>query len=317
MASYLIRRLFQSLLVLFALSLIIFFILKAAPGNIAQIMAGIGAKPEDIANLEERLGLNSPWPVQYWRFLSGFFTGDLRSAAFNEPLLDVMSRRLLASVELGSVAIVLSVLFSIPAGILAAIRRNTLVDYAVTVFALAGISVPVFWIALLLMLVFGSWLRWLPISGRGMDIGGLSILTLDGWRHLVIPASSLALVQMAMNARLTRSCLLEVLQQDYITTAWSKGLRERTVVLRHALRNAMIPVATNVGLMAQMLFAGAILTETVTAWPGVGRLVYQAIIMRDEPLLFGLTLIIGLFFQVTYLVVDLLYAYLNPVIVYD
>ena len=317
MASYLIRRLFQSLFVLFALSLIIFFILKAAPGNIAQIMAGIGAKPEDIANLEERLGLNSPWPVQYGRFFSGFFTGDLRSAAFNEPLLDVMSRRLLASVELGSVAIVLSVLFSIPAGILAAIRRNTLVDYAVTVFALAGISVPVFWIALLLMLVFGSWLRWLPISGRGMDIGGLSILTLDGWRHLVIPASSLALVQMAMNARLTRSCLLEVLQQDYITTAWSKGLRERTVVLRHALRNAMIPVATNVVMLAQMLFAGAILTETVTAWPGVGRLVYQAIIMRDEPLLFGLTLIIGLFFQVTYLVVDLLHAYLNPVIVYD
>jgi len=317
MASYIIRRLLQSLFVLFALSLIIFFILKAAPGNIAQIMAGIGAKPEDIANLEERLGLNSPWPVQYWRFLSGFFTGDLRSAAFNEPLVDVMSRRLLASVELGLVAIVLSVLFSIPAGILAAIRRNTLVDYAVTVFALAGISVPVFWIALLLMLVFGSWLRWLPISGRGMDIGGLSILTLDGWRHLVIPASSLALVQMAMNTRLTRSCLLEVLQQDYITTAWSKGLRERTVILRHALRNAMIPVVTNVGLMAQMLFAGAILTETVTAWPGVGRLVYQAIIMRDEPLLFGLTLIIALFFQVTYLVVDLLYAYLDPVIVYD
>jgi len=317
MASYIIRRLLQSLFVLFALSLIIFFILKAAPGNIAQIMAGIGAKPEDIANLEERLGLNSPWPVQYWRFLSGFFTGDLRSAAFNEPLVDVMSRRLLASVELGLVAIVLSVLFSIPAGILAAIRRNTLVDYGVTVFALAGISVPVFWIALLLMLVFGSWLRWLPISGRGMDIGGLSILTLDGWRHLVIPASSLALVQMAMNTRLTRSCLLEVLQQDYITTAWSKGLRERTVILRHALRNAMIPVVTNVGLMAQMLFAGAILTETVTAWPGVGRLVYQAIIMRDEPLLFGLTLIIALFFQVTYLVVDLLYAYLDPVIVYD
>jgi len=317
MASYLIRRLFQSLFVLLALSLIIFFILKAAPGNIAQIMAGIGAKPEDIANLEERLGLHSPWPVQYWRFLSGFFTGDLRSAAFNEPLLDVMSRRLLASFELGLVAIVLSILFSVPAGILAAIRHNTLVDYGVTLFALAGISVPVFWIALLLMLVFGSWLRWLPISGRGMDVGGLSILTLDGWRHLVIPASSLAFIQMAMNTRLTRSCLLEVLQQDYITTAWSKGLRERTVILRHALRNAMIPVVTNIGLMAQMLFAGAILTETVTAWPGVGRLVYQAIIMRDEPLLFGLTLIIALFFQVTYLVVDLLYAYLNPVIVYD
>ena len=317
MGSYFVRRVLQSLFVLLALSLIIFFILKAAPGNIAQIMAGIGAKPEDIAALEERMGLNSPWPVQYWRFLRGFFTGDLRSAAFNEPLLTVMSRRLLASAELGVVVILFSVLLSIPAGILSAVRRNTIWDYAITVFALAGISVPVFWIALLLMIVFGSWLRWLPISGRGMDIGGLSILTLDGWRHLVIPALSLMLVQMAMNARLMRSSLLEVLQQDYVTTARSKGLREVRVILRHAVRNALNPVLTNVGLMTQMLFAGAILTETVTAWPGVGRLVYQAIVMRDEPLLFGLTLVIAIFFQITYLAIDLLYAYLDPVIVYD
>ena len=317
MASYFVRRILQSLFVLLALSLIIFLILKAAPGNIAQIMAGIGAKPEDIANLEEKLGLNSPWPVQYWRFLRGFVTGDLQSAAFKEPLLTVMSRRLLASAELGVVVIVFSVLFSIPAGILSAVRRNTVWDYGITVVALAGISVPVFWIALLLMIVFGSWLRWLPISGRGLDIGGLSILTLDGWRHLIIPAVSLMLVQMAMNARLMRSSLLDVLQQDYVTTARSKGLREFRVILRHAVRNALIPVVTNIGLMAQMLFAGAILTETVTAWPGVGRLVYQAIIMRDEPLLFGLTLLIAVFFQLTYLGVDLLYAYLDPVIVYD
>ena len=317
MASYFVRRILQSLFVLIALSLIIFLILKAAPGNIAQIMAGIGAKPEDIANLEEKLGLNSPWPVQYWRFLRGFVTGELKSAAFKEPLLTVMSRRLLASAELGVVVIIFSVLFSIPAGILSAVRRNTVWDYGITVVALAGISVPVFWIALLLMIVFGSWLRWLPISGRGMDVAGLSILTLDGWRHLIIPAVSLMLVQMAMNARLMRSSLLDVLQQDYVTTARSKGLRELRVILRHAVRNALIPVVTNIGLMAQMLFAGAILTETVTAWPGVGRLVYQAIIMRDEPLLFGLTLLIAVFFQVTYLGVDLLYAYLDPVIVYD
>jgi len=315
--AYVARRLLQSLFVLLAVSAIIFLILKAAPGNIAQVMAGIGAKPEDIARLAERLGLHEPWPVQYWRFLTGFVTGDLRSAAFNEPLIAVMARRLLASVELGLVALVLSVLLSVPAGIIAAVRRNSAIDYAVTLLALAGISIPVFWIALMMMISFGSWLRWLPISGRGADIAGLSILTLDGWRHIVIPAASIALIQMAMNARLTRSCLLEVLGQDYITTARSKGVRERTVVLRHALRNALIPVVTNVGLMAQMLFAGAILTETVTAWPGIGRLVYQAIIMRDEPLLFGLTLVIAAFYQLTFLAADLVYAYLNPVIVYD
>lgn len=307
----------QSLFVLFALSILIFGILKLAPGNIAQIMAGIGAKPEDIANLEEKLGLNQPFPVQYWRFVRGFFTGDLRSAAFNDPLMTVMSRKLVASLELGAVAIILSVLLSIPAGIIAAVKRNTFWDYSVTMFALAGISVPVFWIALLLMIIFGGWLRVLPISGRGADIGGLSILTADGWRHIIIPAVSMALIQMAMNARLTRSSLLEVLQQDYITTARSKGISEFMVVVRHGLRNALIPVVTNIGLMTQVLFAGAILTETVTAWPGVGRLVYQAIIMRDEPLLFGLTIVIAIFYQLTYLAVDLLYAYLDPTIVYD
>jgi len=307
----------QSLFVLFVLSILIFGILKLAPGNIAQIMAGIGAKPEDIANLEEKLGLNQPFPVQYWRFVRGFFTGDLRSAAFNDPLMTVMSRKLVASLELGAVAIILSVLLSIPAGIIAAVKRNTFWDYSVTMFALAGISVPVFWIALLLMIIFGGWLRVLPISGRGADIGGLSILTADGWRHIIIPAVSMALIQMAMNARLTRSSLLEVLQQDYITTARSKGISEFMVVVRHGLRNALIPVVTNIGLMTQVLFAGAILTETVTAWPGVGRLVYQAIIMRDEPLLFGLTIVIAIFYQLTYLAVDLLYAYLDPTIVYD
>lgn len=307
----------QSLFVLFVLSILIFGILKLAPGNIAQIMAGIGAKPEDIANLEEKLGLNQPFPVQYWRFVRGFFTGDLRSAAFNDPLMTVMSRKLVASLELGAVAIILSVLLSIPAGIIAAVKRNTFWDYSVTMFALAGISIPVFWIALLLMIIFGGWLRVLPISGRGADIGGLSILTADGWRHIVIPAVSMALIQMAMNARLTRSSLLEVLQQDYITTARSKGISEFMVVVRHGLRNALIPVVTNIGLMTQVLFAGAILTETVTAWPGVGRLVYQAIIMRDEPLLFGLTIVIAIFYQLTYLAVDLLYAYLDPTIVYD
>lgn len=317
MTSYLIRRVLQALFVLVALSILIFSILKVAPGNIAQIMAGIGAKPEDIANLEEKLGLNKPLPIQYWRFLKGFFTGELRSAAFKDTLMAVMARKLVASIELGSVAIILSILLSIPAGVIAAVKRNTLVDYGVTLLSLAGISIPVFWVALMLMVIFGGFLRILPISGRGADVFGLSILTADGWRHLVIPALSLASVQMAMNARLTRSCLLEVLQQDYVTSARSKGLREFVVITRHALRNALIPVVTNIGLMTQMLFAGAILTETVTAWPGVGRLVYQAITMRDEPLLFGLTMIIAIFYQIIFLATDLVYTYLNPIIVYE
>jgi len=317
MASYIVRRLLQSLLVVFLVSLVIFGILKLAPGNAAQIMAGIGAKPEDIANLQRRLGLDRPIPIQYWCFIRSFFTGELKSMAFQDTITGVIFRRMLASVELGTVAILLAVLVSLPAGIIAAVKRDTVWDYVVTLASLVGISVPVFWIALMLMIVFGSNLGWLPISGRGETVFNLSILTADGWAHILIPATSIALIQLAMNARLTRSCLLEVLSEDYVNTARAKGVREFWVVLRHAFRNALIPIVTNIGMMARMLFAGAILTETVTAWPGVGRLVYQAIIRRDEPLLFGLSILIAIFFQLTYLAVDLAYAYINPRIVYD
>jgi len=316
-AGYIIRRCLQSLLVLVAVTVLIFGILKLAPGNAAQVMAGLSATPEDLAAIEHRMGLDRPVHVQYWKFITGLFSGTLKPATFPDSMIGLVGRKLLASVELGFVAIVAAVLLSIPAGIIAAVYRNTVWDYGISVLSLAGISIPVFWIALMLMVVFGGWLKWLPISGRGDLRFGLSILTADGWRHILIPAMSLTLIQMAMNARLTRSCLLEVLQLDYIKTARSKGLREIVVILKHAFRNALLPVVTNVGLTAGMVFAGAILTETVTAWPGIGRLVYQAIVQRDEPLLFGLTVIIALFYQVTYLGVDLLYGYLNPTIVYD
>lgn len=317
MAGYIIRRCLQSLLVLVAVTMVVFGILKLAPGNAAQVMAGLSATPEDLAAIEHRMGLDRPIHIQYWRFVSGLFSGSLKPATFPDSMIQLVGRKLLASVELGFVAIVAAVLLSIPAGIISAVYRNTVWDYGVSILSLAGISIPVFWIALMLMVVFGGWLKWLPISGRGDLLYGLSILTADGWRHILIPAMSLTLIQMAMNARLTRSCLLEVLQLDYIKTARSKGLREIVVIMKHAFRNALIPVVTNIGLTAGMVFAGAILTETVTAWPGIGRLVYQAIVQRDEPLLFGLTVIIALFYQLTFLSVDLLYGYLNPTIVYD
>ena len=317
MAGYIIRRCLQSLLVLVAVTMVVFGILKLAPGNAAQVMAGLSATPEDLAAIEHRMGLDRPIHIQYWRFMSGLFSGSLKPATFPDSMIQLVGRKLLASVELGFVAIVAAVLLSIPAGIISAVYRNTVWDYGVSILSLAGISIPVFWIALMLMVVFGGWLKWLPISGRGDLLYGLSILTADGWRHILIPAMSLTLIQMAMNARLTRSCLLEVLQLDYIKTARSKGLREIVVIMKHAFRNALIPVVTNIGLTAGMVFAGAILTETVTAWPGIGRLVYQAIVQRDEPLLFGLTVIIALFYQLTFLSVDLLYGYLNPTIVYD
>jgi len=316
-AGYIIRRCLQSLLVLVAVTMVVFGILKLAPGNAAQVMAGLSATPEDLAAIEHRMGLDRPIHIQYWRFVSGLFSGSLKPATFPDSMIQLVGRKLLASVELGFVAIVAAVLLSIPAGIISAVYRNTVWDYGVSILSLAGISIPVFWIALMLMVVFGGWLKWLPISGRGDLLYGLSILTADGWRHILIPAMSLTLIQMAMNARLTRSCLLEVLQLDYIKTARSKGLREIVVIMKHAFRNALIPVVTNIGLTAGMVFAGAILTETVTAWPGIGRLVYQAIVQRDEPLLFGLTVIIALFYQLTFLSVDLLYGYLNPTIVYD
>jgi len=287
------------------------------PGDPAKVMAGIGARLETIQAIRVKLGLDRPWPIQYWKMVSGLFNGQLQAMTYHQSVWAVILERLPATVELGTFAMIIALLVSIPSGLLSAIYRNSLLDYGVTTVALIGISIPVFWLALMLMLVFGVILHILPVSGRGATLGVWSFLTIDGLRHMVIPAVALSSVQMAMNARLTRASMLEVLQQEYINTARAKGLAERVVLVKHAFRNALAPVITNIGLQIGALFAGAVLTETTTAWPGIGRLMYESIMRRDQAVVFGLALFMAAAYMVSYLVVDIMYAYIDPRITYD
>ncbi len=324
MIGYTVRRLIQVAFTLFALTVLIFLLLKLMPGDPAVVMAGLGAQLETIQGIREELGLNRPWPVQYWRFISGLFNGNLEAMTYHRSVWSVIFSRLPATVELGLFALIIALGVSIPAGLLSAIYRNSLLDYSVTTVALVGISIPVFWFALMLMLIFGVILRILPVSGRGASVAlfgwqqfRVSFVTWDGFRHIIIPSVALSSVLMAMNARLTRASMLEVLRQDYVTTARAKGLKERVVLIKHAFRNALAPVVTNVGLQVGTLVAGAVLTETTTAWPGIGRLMIESIQRRDQAVVFGLALFIAFFFQISYVIVDLLYAYIDPRITYD
>jgi len=317
MVTYLIRRLAQMLVALFLVSVLVFIIIKLAPGDPARIMAGVTATPETIENIRHEFGLDQPYPIQYYRLMKKMLTGELRSLTYRAPISSLVSERIQASLELAVAAILLVVLTSIPFGIVAAVRRNTVLDYSVTTASLVGISIPVFWFATILMIVFGVYLRILPISGRGATLHGWAFLTADGLRHMVIPTVSLASVQIALNARLTRSSMLEVLNADYLRTARAKGLKERIVILRHAFRNALIPVLTNVGIQIGGFLGGAILTETVTAWPGVGRLMFEAISRRDEPLVIVLTLLAATASIMSYVIVDIVYAFIDPRIAYD
>jgi len=324
MIGYTIRRLIQVVFTLFALTVLIFLLLKLMPGDPAAVMAGLGAELETIQGIREELGLNRPWPVQYWRFISGLFNGNLEAMTYHRSVWSVIFSRLPATVELGVFGLIIALVVSIPAGLLSAIYRNSLLDYSVTTVALVGISIPVFWFALMLMLIFGVILKILPVSGRGATVMlfgwenfRLSFVTWDGFRHLIIPSVALSSVLMAMNARLTRASMLEVLRQEYVTTARAKGLKERVVLIKHAFRNALAPVVTNVGLQVGTLVAGAVLTETTTAWPGIGRLMIESIQRMDQAVVFGLALFLAVFFQISYVIVDLLYAYIDPRITYD
>ncbi len=317
MFAYAVRRVLQLFVVLFGLTLLMFALLKAMPGDPARIMAGLGATPESIEVIRHKLGLYDPLPVQYWRLTTGLFNGQLQAMTYHKPVWTVIVERLPATAELGVLALLLSLVVSIPAGLLSAVYRNSPLDYGVTTAALVGISIPVFWLALMLMMVFGVILRILPVSGRGATLFGWSFLTIDGLRHLIIPSVALSSVLMALNARLTRASMLEVMRQEYIDTARAKGLRERVVLIKHAFRNALAPVVTNIGLQVGTIFAGAVLTETTTAWPGIGRLVVDSILRRDQSVVFGVALFMATCYMISYLFVDLLYAYMDPRITYD
>lgn len=290
----------------------IFAILKFTPGDPAMVLLGERATEEALQLTREKYALDKPLVVQYVKMMQNFFTGELNSIYYRENVISVVMQKMRPTLELGFTALLLALVVSIPAGVISAVKRNSFFDYASMVTALFGISIPVFFTGILGIYFFAVKWQILPASGYGG-----SPLTVEGLRHIIMPAFVLSFTLMASTTRITRSTMLDVIQADYIRTARAKGVKERYVIWSHAFRNALMPITTNVGNQIARLFAGAILTETVFAWPGVGRLAVNAIFRRDEPLVFGAVLILSIIYVLVNLLVDLFYAVINPQIRYE
>ncbi|MEJ5199156.1 MAG: nickel ABC transporter permease [Anaerolineae bacterium] len=305
MFGYFIRRVLALIPTLFGVSVAVFLLLHLVPGDPARMVAGLDATEADIALIRQDLGLDKSLPEQYLTWLNNLLHGNMgKSTRSRNPVTYEIGLRMPATWQLTAVSITIAVIIGLTAGIIAATRRNSIWDYGSMVAALLGICTPSFWLGLMLMLVFAVQLHWFPTSGRG------------DWRHLVLPGFTLGAGASAIIARVTRSSLLEVLTQDYIRTATAKGLRPTTVIYRHALKNALIPVVTVVGLEFGYLLAGAVITETVFAYPGIGRLLVDSIGFRDFPVVQGILLILATQFVLINLIVDLIYAWLDPRIHY-
>ena len=305
MAAYAARRLVMLVPVLLGVSLAVFLMLHLTPGDPARMVAGMDATPAQVEEVRHLLGLDRPLAEQYLRYVGRLLQGDAgRSLSTNNRVFAELWPRYLATVELATAAMAVAVVFGLAIGIVSATRQYSWLDNLLSVLALLGLSTPAFWLGLMLILVFSLELRWLPTAGRG----GLS--------HLVLPAVTLGTFAMATVARMTRASMLDVLGQEYIQTARAKGLRARVVLLRHGLKNAMIPVLTVIGLQSGQLIGGAVLTETVFAWPGIGRFLVDAIKTRDFPIVQGGVLLTAVTFVLVNLAVDLLYSVVDPRIRY-
>ena len=305
MGSFLIRRLLYLAPLWIGISLIAFILASLAPGDparmSAQELAGRPPTPEEVAAERERLGLNAPFPVRYVHWLGNAVQGDFGfSYRSGEPVTAALLQRLPSTLQLAAAATLLAVALALPLGVLGAIRRNSPADHLTRAVAMAGASMPSYWLAYLLILVFAVRLHWLPVSGRG------------GWQHLVLPAVALGLGSAAVLMRLTRAELLETLNQDYVQTGRAKGLSESRVVTGHALRNALIPVVTMTGIQFGTLLGGAAIVETVFAWPGIGKFLVDSISARDYPVIQGFVIVAGTTFLLINLAVDVAYAWLDP-----
>lgn len=329
MLAYIIRRIFILVPTLLGVSLIVFFMLRLTPGDPAELMLGERATEESLHQIREHLGLNEPLHVQYGMFMKRLMKGDLGETIFTrQKVWTEIKHRFPATLELSICALFISCFVGIILGIVSATKQYSIFDYLSMLGALTGVSMPIFWLGLVLMLIFSVNLGWLPISGRLSVLIDLEVVTnfyvldsiitknwvalRDSIWHLILPAVTLSTIPTAIIARMTRSSMLEVLKQDYIKTAMAKGLSKFKVVYKHALRNALIPVVTTIGLQFGVLLSGAILTETIFAWPGVGKWMYEAVMQRDYMVIQGGTLVIATIFIVINLFVDLLYAVINP-----
>jgi peptide/nickel transport system permease protein len=313
MGAYLLRRIIGLVPVLLLVGVTAFFLVHIIPGDPAAVMLGADATPHQIEQIRQEMGLESPLYIQFFIWAGKVLRGDLGESYFlGRSVSSALLERLPATISLAVFSLFIAVLIGVPAGIIAAVKQNKLMDQAVMVLALIGVSVPSFWLGLLLMLVFSVNLRWFPSGGYVP----LTENVIEGLRCMIMPAFALGFMQAALIARMARSSMLEVLRQDYIRTARSKGLRERLVVLRHALKNAMIPVLTVIGIAFGVLLGGAIIVETVFTYPGVGRLVVKAVQHRDYPLVQGALLLISGIYVLVNLLVDMLYPLVDPRIKY-
>jgi len=300
-AAFLIRRVLLTIPVLLGVATLVFSLIHFVPGDPAQAMLGDGASPQDIAELRANLGLDRPLPAQYVSFLHGALSGDLgTSFRTGQPVTRMIAERVPATAELALAAMTVAVLLAIPLGIVAAVWKNTAADHAAMTFSLAGISIPNFWLGPLLAIVFAVELGWLPVSGRG---------TLA---HLVLPAVSLGLALSAILARMTRASLLDELGELYVRAARARGVSPAAAVLNHAMRNSLIPLVTIVALQFGAVLTGAVITETIFAWPGIGRLLIQSIGFRDYPMVQGCILLIAVTYVTVNLITDVMYGVLDP-----
>lgn len=308
MLYFIIRRILQIIPVIIGVTLILFTLMYIIPEDPAKLILQKGATPEALQNLREKMGIDKPVYVQYWRYIKQLAKGDLgTSYRYRRSVNSILADHYPNSIKLALTAIIIEIIIGIFAGIVSAVKKYSFWDVVVTVSTTIAVCVPVYWLGMMLQVAFGLKLGWLPMSGMG-----------DGSiRYYILPAITLASVSTAFVARMTRSTMLEVLSNDYITTAYAKGLSPNMVIGKHALKNALIPVVTLIGMDLGALMGGAILTETVFNWPGVGRTIYLAILQRDAPVVIGGTIILVMIFVVMNLIVDIIYALLDPRIRYE
>ena len=350
MSRYILRRLFSVIPTLIGVTLVIFLFQRLIPGDPAVAMLGEHATAENVARIREQFGLDKPafldrdalaegdlsgfFDSQYVRYFARLLQFDLGDSIHRRiPIAETLQERFPATVELAILAMGISLIIGIPIGILSAARRNSILDGTTMVDSLVGVSIPIFWLGIMEIMLFAVILKWLPSGSRlssGVVIEPITNLLLldslltgnwagftDALKHIIMPAISLATIPTAIITRMTRSSMLDVLQEDYIRTASAKGLAERVVLFRHALKNAFLPVITIIGIQVGTLLAGAVLTETIFSWPGIGKWVYDSILGRDYPIVQGVTLLIAIIFMLVNLLVDLSYVLLDPRITYE
>ncbi|WP_319547505.1 ABC transporter permease [Desulfogranum marinum] len=327
--GYISRRLFHLVLIMFGVSVLVFLMLRMIPGDPAQLLLGEFANPEELESLRAQLGLNQSLLTQYWIYLSNIIQGDLgNSLRSNAPVAGEIWVRLIATLELSLAAMFIATVVGVAAGVLSAVKQRSFLDYASMFLALVGVSMPIFWLGLMLIYLFSVKYPILPMMGRitlGLEVPemtGLMVVDsllagngqafLSAVKHLILPSFTLATIPMAIVARITRSSMLEVMSKDYVRTARAKGMAESVVVLRHALRNAFLPVVTVLGLNLGLLLGGAVLTETIFSWPGLGRYVVDSLAGRDYAAVQGCILVFAALMAAINLAVDLMYVFLDP-----